>query len=146
MKNIIDRNFLLHHAVRHENIALIGYFLELPIERDVLDHDECSAFFYAMKSCNKSIIQLLYKKSCHVICPCDLLMDVFIAEIKRDNADFFEMLFHIEFKTTLSDIINREKRNVAHIAALFGAEKCLDLFIVKFKFQLSQKDQYGSTI
>jgi hypothetical protein len=35
---------------------------------------------------------------------------------------------------------------VAHIAALFGAEKCLDMFIVKFKFQLSQKDQYGSTI
>jgi hypothetical protein len=92
------------------------------------------------------IIQLLYKKSCHVICPCDLLMDVFVAEIKRDNADFFEMLFHIEFKTTLPDVVNREKRNVAHIAALFGAEKCLDLFIVKFKFQLSQKDQYGSTI
>lgn len=73
-------------------------------------------------------------------------MDIFIAEIKKDNADFFEMLFHIEFKTTLSDIVNREKRNVAHIAALFGAEKCLDMFIVKFKFQLSQKDQYGSTI
>ena len=73
-------------------------------------------------------------------------MDLFIAEMKKDNADFFEMLFHIEFKTTLPDIINREKRNVAHIAALLGAEKCLDLFIVKFKFQLSQKDQYGSTI
>ena len=56
------------------------------------------------------------------------------------------MLFHIEFKTTLPDIINREKRNIGHIAALLGSEKCLDLFIVKFKFQLSQKDQYGATI
>jgi len=112
----------------------------------MLDYDECSAFFYAMKSCNKSIIQLLYKKNCHVICPIDLLMDVFVGEVKKDNTDFFEMLFHIEFKTTLSDIVNREKRNVGHIAALLGAEKCLDLFMTKFKFQLSQKDQYGATI
>jgi hypothetical protein len=56
------------------------------------------------------------------------------------------MLFHIEFKKTLGEISNREKRNVAHIAAILGAEKCLDLFIVKFKFQLSQKDIYGATI
>lgn len=146
MKNIINRNFLLHHAVRHQNIGLIDYFLDLPIDRDILDHDDCSAYFYALKSCNKSIIQLLHKRSCHVICPNDLLMDLFIAEIKKDNADFFEMLFHIEFKTTLSDIFNREKRNVAHIAALLGSEKCLDIFLVKFKFQLSQKDQYNATI
>ncbi len=35
---------------------------------------------------------------------------------------------------------------MAHLAAMLGAEKCLDLFIVKFKFQLSHKDTYGSMI
>lgn len=48
-------------------------------------------------------------------------MDVFVGEIKKDNSEFFEMLFHIEFKTSLHDIINAEKRNVAHIAAFLGA-------------------------
>lgn len=79
MQNIIDRNCLLHYAVIHNNLHLIRYFLELEIDRDMLDINECSAFFYAIKSANKSIIQLLYKSNCHVICPTDMLMDVFVA-------------------------------------------------------------------
>lgn len=53
------------------------------------------------------------------------------------------MLYHVEFKETLRDVVNYEGRTALHLAALFKAQKCLKFLLEKFKFNVKQKDKYG---
>ncbi len=78
-----------------------------------------------------------------VICPLDLLFTIFIKELKNDNCEFFELLYHMEFKETIHSVINSEGRSLAHLSTIFKAEHCYRYFRDKFKINMNLKDRYG---
>ena len=73
-----------------------------------------------MKS-DKQMINFLMGHGGLVRCPFGLLFDKFVIELKKDNYKFYELLYHMEFRETLKDIINLEGRNLAHIASFLKA-------------------------
>ena len=44
-----------------------------------------------------------------------------IEAFQKDDKEFMELLYHIEFKRTLKELKNAEGRTVAHLAAILGA-------------------------
>lgn len=70
------------------------------------------------------MIQLLSKNGSRVIAQNDQLFEMFVQAIKKDDMEFFNLLYHTEFKETMRDIRNAENRTVAHIAGLLKAPKC----------------------
>ena len=71
-----------------------------------LDESDCTPLYYAIAQKDKKAIVYLSKKGGFVICPSDELFKMIVKEIKEDNASFFELLYHIEFKETLPQETN----------------------------------------
>jgi ankyrin repeat protein len=140
---LVDRNHLLHKAVRTSNENLYKYLLNFNVNVNSLDEYQCSPLFYGVSLKDKKAILYLSKKGGSVICPTDELFEMLVKELKTDNLSFFELLYHIEFKETLRQETNNEGRNVLHISAILGADKCLKYILEKFKFNVKSKDNYG---
>lgn len=68
---IINKNYLLHQAVIHQNKDLVDYFMNIGAEVNLEDEDDCSPMFYALKKGDKCLIQTLARSRGRVICPLD---------------------------------------------------------------------------
>jgi ankyrin repeat protein len=99
--NLVNRNFLLHKAVKAENENLYKYFLQFEVDVNQIDRDESSPLFYAVSRRDKKAILYLTKKGGNVICPTDELFEMMGEALEKDDWKFFELLYHIEFKETL---------------------------------------------
>ena len=88
------------------------------------------------------MIKLLLTKGGRVIAPVDSLMELFVSKLRDDSHEFFELLYHMEFKDTIKTIENSERRTAAHLSVLLQAPKCVEVLKTKFKFAFAKKDIY----
>ena len=115
---IVDNNNMLHQVVNDKNKKLLNTFLKMGADTNKEDKHDCSPCYYALLMSDKEIIWILLNYSGRVVAPIDVLMELFIEKLLNDDEDFFELLYHMEFKDNLEDIENSEKRNVGHLAVI----------------------------
>ena len=59
------------------------------------DHNQCSPLFYALKLGDKYLIQTLARQKGRVICNLEELIEIFISALKKDDLEFFILLYHM---------------------------------------------------
>jgi ankyrin repeat protein len=71
---LVENHNLLHKATIEENLEMVSFFASLGVDVNKQDNLSHSPQFYAMKSKNKQIIQVLRKYGGRVISP---IADIF---------------------------------------------------------------------
>ena len=145
MADVASRGRLLHQAVQKRNIDMIHNLIRIKTPVNEEDDNSCSPLYYALLNGDKSIIRMLMLAEARVIAPIQDLFSLFIKNLKEHNCDFFMLLYHMEFKTSLKLIMNDENRSVAHIAAALRANRCLGVIRDKFNVPMNQPDIYDKT-
>lgn len=95
---IADLHHLLHRAVAADNLEMTEFLIGCGACINLEDHHSRSPLFHAVKHQNKSMIQLLSRNGGRVICFHEDLFEIFVDAVKKDDIEFFNLLYHIEFK------------------------------------------------
>lgn len=74
---------------------MVKFFLHSGANVNQEDVHSCSPMYYALKNKNKTLLQMLSKFDGRVVALVNDLFDILIENIKIDNVDFFNLIFHI---------------------------------------------------
>lgn len=80
------------------NLEMTEFMIGCGASINLEDHHSRSPLFHAVKNQNKSMIQLLSRNGGRVVCLKEDLFEIFVDAIRKDDIEFFNLLYHIEFK------------------------------------------------